>query len=114
MSEGITRILCERGIRTFTDHTPHARFEHCPAVQSEAFAIIVDPSHGTGRGHKVTAVRAGCLGRMGHGRGALRSRPRALGRCQSLYPDQFDELMTQVRQFAPWLGARCRAACASR
>ena len=51
-------VLCERGIRTFTDHTRNTldlaavvavqRLSHLP--------IIVDPSHGTGKRHKVVPL----------------------------------------------------------
>jgi 3-deoxy-7-phosphoheptulonate synthase len=56
LSEGNYRvILCERGIRTFADHTRNTLdLSVVPAVQHAShLPIIVDPSHGTGRREKV-------------------------------------------------------------
>jgi 3-deoxy-7-phosphoheptulonate synthase len=110
MSEGnYNVILCERGIRTFTDHTRNTLdLSIVPAVQKRShLPIIVDPSHGTGKRHKVTplsraAVAVGADGLMVE----VHCDPdHALSDgAQSLYPDQFDELMAQVRQIAPVVG----------
>jgi 3-deoxy-7-phosphoheptulonate synthase len=68
---------------------------------------MVDPSHGTGKRNKVTplsraAVAVGADGLLVevHNKPdeALSDGP------QSLYPDQFDELMKQVRQIAAVVG----------
>ena len=116
MSEGnYNVILCERGIRTFTDHTRNTLdLSIVPAVQKRShLPIIVDPSHGTGKRHKVTplsraAVAVGADGLMVE----VHCDPdHALSDgAQSLYPDQFDELMTQVRQIAPVVGRSVAAA----
>src|SRR6202044_479595 len=56
MSEGNYQvILCERGIRTFADHTRNTLdLSVVPAVQRLShLPIVVDPSHGTGRRNKV-------------------------------------------------------------
>ncbi len=56
MSEGnYNVILCERGVRTFTDHTRNTLdLSVVPAVQRLShLPIVVDPSHGTGRRNKV-------------------------------------------------------------
>jgi len=56
MSEGNYQVaLCERGIRTFTDHTRNTLdLSVVPAVQRLShLPIIVDPSHGTGKRDKV-------------------------------------------------------------
>ena len=110
MSEGnYNVILCERGIRTFTDHTRNTLdLSIVPAVQKRShLPILVDPSHGTGKRHKVTplsraAIAVGADGLMVE----VHCDPdHALSDgAQSLYPDQFDELMTQVRQIAPVVG----------
>ncbi len=110
MSEGnYNVILCERGIRTFTDHTRNTLdLSIVPAVQKRShLPIIVDPSHGTGKRHKVTplsraAVAVGADGLMVE----VHCDPdHALSDgAQSLYPDQFDDLMAQVRQIAPVVG----------
>jgi 3-deoxy-7-phosphoheptulonate synthase len=98
-------ILCERGVRTFADHTRNTLdLSLIPAVQRLShLPILVDPSHGTGKRNKVTplsraAVAVGCDGLMVE----VHDNPdRALSDgMQSIYPDQFDELMQQVRQIA--------------
>ena len=70
-------------------------------------SILVDPSHGTGKRNKVTplsraAVAVGADGLMVE----VHTQPdQALSDGpQSLFPDQFDELMQQVRQIAAVLG----------
>jgi 3-deoxy-7-phosphoheptulonate synthase len=110
MSEGnYNVILCERGVRTFADHTRNTLdLSIVPAVQKRShLPIIVDPSHGTGKRHKVTplaraAIAVGADGLIVE----VHCDPdRALSDgMQSLYPEQFDELMAQVRQIAPVVG----------
>src|SRR5277367_2678927 len=59
MSEGNYNIvLCERGVRTFADHTRNTLdLSIVPAVQRLShLPIIVDPSHGTGKRNKVTPL----------------------------------------------------------
>jgi 3-deoxy-7-phosphoheptulonate synthase len=107
MSEGnYNVILCERGVRTFADHTRNTLdLSLIPAVQRLShLPIVVDPSHGTGKRNKVTplsraSVAVGADGLLIE----VHCEPdKALSDgMQSLYPDQFDELMTQVRQIAP-------------
>ena len=110
MSEGnYNVILCERGVRTFADHTRNTLdLSVVPAVQRLShLPIIVDPSHGTGKRNKVTplsraAVAVGADGLI------IEVHPdpdTALSDgSQSLYPDQFDSLMVEVRQIAAVLG----------
>jgi 3-deoxy-7-phosphoheptulonate synthase len=110
LSEGNYNVaLCERGVRTFADHTRNTLdLSVVPAVQRLShLPILVDPSHGTGKRNKVTplsraAVAVGADGLMVevHHKPdeALSDGP------QSLFPDQFDELMKQVRQIAPVVG----------
>ena len=70
LSEGNYKvILCERGVRTFADHTRNTLdLSVVPAVQRLShLPIIVDPSHGTGKRDKVhpmalAAVAAGASG----------------------------------------------------
>jgi len=110
MSEGnYNVILCERGVRTFADHTRNTLdLSIIPAVQRLShLPIVVDPSHGTGKRNKVTplsraAVAVGADGLIVE----VHNDPdKALSDgMQSLYPDQFDELMAQVRQIAPVVG----------
>jgi 3-deoxy-7-phosphoheptulonate synthase len=116
MSEGnYNVVLCERGVRTFADHTRNTLdLSIVPAVQRLShLPIIVDPSHGTGKRNKVTplsraAVAVGADGLMvevHHDPDAALS-----DGMQSLFPDQFDALMTQVRQIAALLGREIPAA----
>src|SRR5205085_7538256 len=59
MSEGnYNVVLCERGVRTFADHTRNTLdLSLIPAVQRLShLPILVDPSHGTGRRDKVTPL----------------------------------------------------------
>jgi len=101
--------LCERGVRTFADHTRNTLdLSIIPAVQRLShLPIVVDPSHGTGKRNKVTplsraAVAVGADGLIVE----VHNDPdKALSDgMQSLYPDQFDELMAQVRQIAAVVG----------
>jgi len=69
--------------------------------------IVVDPSHGTGKRNKVTplsraSVAVGADGLIVE----VHNEPdKALSDgMQSLYPEQFEELMTQVRQIAAVVG----------
>jgi len=110
MSEGnYNVVLCERGVRTFADHTRNTLdLSLVPAVQRLShLPIIVDPSHGTGKRNKVTplsraAVAVGADGLI------IEVHPdpeKAMSDgIQSLFPDQFDQLMHEVRQIAAVLG----------
>src|SRR5437899_7039013 len=98
-------ILCERGVRTFADHTRNTLdLSIVPAVQKLShLPIIVDPSHGTGKRDKVlpmsrAAVATGADGLLVE----VHHRPdHALSDgMQSVLPDQFDELMSEIRQIA--------------
>lgn len=110
MSEGnYNVVLCERGIRTFADHTRNTLdLSVVPAVQRLShLPIVVDPSHGTGKRNKViplsraaTAVGAdGLIIEVHH------DPDRALSDGQqSLFPQQFEQLMDEVRQIAAVVG----------
>ena len=106
LSEGnYNVILCERGVRTFADHTRNTLdLSIVPAVQRLShLPIIVDPSHGTGKRNKVgplsrAAVAVGADGLMVE---VHHDPDRALSDgMQSIFPDQFDELMQEIRQIA--------------
>jgi 3-deoxy-7-phosphoheptulonate synthase len=106
MSEGNSEVvLCERGVRTFADHTRNTLdLSVVPAVDRMShLPIVVDPSHGTGKRSRVlpmsrAAVAVGADGLLVE----VHNNPdRALSDgMQSLFPDQFDELMAEVRQVA--------------
>ena len=110
MSEGnYNVILCERGVRTFADHTRNTLdLSVVPAVQRLShLPIIVDPSHGTGKRNKVTPLSraAVAVGADGLIIEVHHDPDHALSDGnQSLYPDQFDHLMGEVRQIARVLG----------
>ena len=103
MAEGnYNVILCERGVRTFADHTRNTLdLSIVPAVQNRShLPIIVDPSHGTGKRHKViplarAAIAVGADGIMvevhNHPERALSDGP------QALLPEMFKQLVEQVR-----------------
>ncbi len=104
-------ILCERGIRTFEKYTRNTLdLSSIPVVQKLShLPIIVDPSHGTGLRDKVlpmarAAVAAGADGIMVE---VHHDPENALSDgAQSLYPNQFDELMDQIRVIAKVIGRR--------
>ncbi len=112
LSEGNYQvILCERGVRTFADHTRNTLdLSVVPAVQKLShLPIIVDPSHGTGKRDKVhpmalAAVAAGASGLIVE----VHPNPdRALSDgFQSLFPDQFQELAEECRAIAQLLQKR--------
>jgi len=55
-------VLCERGVRTFTDHTRNTLDLSVvpPAKENSHLPVLIDPSHGTGRSSYVPAMsRAG-------------------------------------------------------
>jgi 3-deoxy-7-phosphoheptulonate synthase len=98
-------ILCERGVRTFSDHTRNTLdLSMIPAVQLRShLPIVVDPSHGTGRRNKVlplsrAAVAAGADGLLVE----VHNDPdRALSDgMQSIVPSEFAQVMVEVNQIA--------------
>jgi 3-deoxy-7-phosphoheptulonate synthase len=116
LSEGNYQvILCERGVRTFADHTRNTLdLSVVPAVQRLShLPIIVDPSHGTGKRDKVhpmglAAVAAGASGLIVE----VHPNPdRALSDgYQSLYPSQFEEMADECRAISELLRNRKVAA----
>jgi 3-deoxy-7-phosphoheptulonate synthase len=104
-------ILCERGIRTFETSTRNTLdIAAIPVIKKLShLPIIADPSHGTGRRDKVApmaraAVAAGADGLLIE----VHNDPeKALSDgAQSLYFDQFTQLMTELRIIAPAVGRR--------
>jgi len=104
-------ILCERGIRTFETYTRNTLDLNAIPVVKELshLPVIVDPSHGTGIRNKVApmaraAIAAGADGVIVE----VHNDPdHALSDgAQSLYPAQFDELVTQIRSIAVAIGRR--------
>jgi 3-deoxy-7-phosphoheptulonate synthase len=102
-------ILCERGIRTFETYTRNTMdISAIPIVKKLShLPIIADPSHGTGRRDHVlpmarAAVAAGADGlivEVHHDPDSALS-----DGAQTLAPDQFEELMQQLRIIATAVG----------
>jgi 3-deoxy-7-phosphoheptulonate synthase len=103
MSEGNYQVvLCERGIRTFAQHTRNTLdLAAIPAVRRLShLPVIVDPSHGTGKNYMVTP-----LARAGVAVGAdgliveVHDQPdHALSDgAQALNLEQYEELVNEVR-----------------
>ena len=103
MSEGnYNVVLCERGVRTFVQHTRNTLdLAAVPAVRRIShLPVIVDPSHGTGKNHLVgplarAAVAVGADGLMvevhNHPELALSDS------AQSLTLDRYLQLINEVR-----------------
>jgi len=104
-------ILCERGVRGFDTLTRNLfDLSAIPVVQKLShLPIIADPSHGTGLRDKVipmarAAIAAGADGVM------IEVHPNPdeakSDGSQSLFPDQFAQLMREVRVIAEVIGRR--------
>ena len=102
-------ILCERGIRTYETATRNTMdISAIPVVKKLSHLPIVgDPSHGTGHRDMVApmaraAVAAGADGII------VEVHPNAdkaaSDAAQTLYPDQFDKLMNELRIIAKAVG----------
>ena len=104
-------ILCERGIRTFETYTRNTLdLSAIPVVKKLShLPVFADPSHGTGLRNKVipmarAAIAAGADGIMIE---VHHDPEHALSDgAQSLYPNQFDELMDQIRVIAKVVGRK--------
>lgn len=98
-------ILCERGIRTFETTTRNTTdINAIPALKALShLPVILDPSHSTGLSEYVPAVARAAIAAGADGLiiEVHPDPPRALsdGR-QSLTPEQFAELMHQIRAIA--------------
>lgn len=104
-------ILCERGIRTFETSTRNTfDLSAIPVIhQKSHLPVIADPSHATGMRNKVipmarAAVAADADGLMievhNDPVNALSDGP------QALLPEQFAELMNQIRKIAEVIGRK--------
>ena len=104
MAEGnYNVVLCERGVRTFAQHTRNTLdLAAVPAVRKIShLPVIVDPAHGTGRSYMVTPLaRAGvAVGADGlmievHGKPDEALSDGA----QSLMFDEYEQMVREVRQ----------------
>ncbi len=104
-------MLCERGIRTFESYTRNTLdIAAIPVIKKLShLPILADPSHGTGRRDKVppmarAAVAAGADGLLLE----VHNNPEhALSDgAQSLFFEQFAQLMAELRIIAPAVGRR--------
>jgi 3-deoxy-7-phosphoheptulonate synthase len=102
-------ILCERGIRTFETYTRNTLDINAVPVlkQLSHLPVIVDPSHGTGRRELVVpvskaAIAAGADGLIIE----VHNNPEVSvsDGAQSLLPDQFAQLMTELKKIAEAVG----------
>jgi 3-deoxy-7-phosphoheptulonate synthase len=119
LSEGNYKvILCERGVRTFADHTRNTLdLSIVPAVQILShLPIIVDPSHGTGKREKVipmalASIAAGASGLIVEVHPAPEH---ALSDgYQSLNPLEFAEMADECRAIAELLASKRKSAVAT-
>jgi 3-deoxy-7-phosphoheptulonate synthase len=120
MSEGNYNImLCERGVRTFADHTRNTLdLSIIPAIKRIShLPILVDPSHGTGKRNKVlpmsrAAIAAGADGvlvEVHHKpEEALSDGP------QAILPDVFAQLVREVDAIARVVGRSLQPTLAAR
>ena len=104
-------ILCERGVRTFAEHTRNTLdLSAIPYVQRIShLPILVDPSHGTGKRQKVlplsrAAIAVGADGLLievhDHPEAALSDGP------QAILPEMFAKLVNEARLLAPVVGRK--------
>jgi 3-deoxy-7-phosphoheptulonate synthase len=104
ISEGNTRvILCERGIRTFADNTRNTLdLSAIPSIKEVShLPIIVDPSHAAGLREYVIPLSRGAIavGADGLLVEVHHDPPHALSDgMQSLYPEQFGQLMKEIER----------------
>src|SRR5882762_686901 len=102
-------ILCERGIRTFETYTRNTMdISAIPIIHKLShLPMTADPSHGTGRRDKVAPMARASLAA---GTDALlievhQDPEHALSDgAQSLFPQQFEDLMKELKAIAPVVG----------
>jgi len=119
MSEGNYNVmLCERGVRTFADHTRNTLdLSVVPAIKRIShLPILVDPSHGTGKRNKVLPMSRAAIAVGADGvlievhhkpEEALSDGP------QALLPDAFENLVREVDAIAHVLGRSLQPALAA-
>jgi len=95
-------ILCERGVRTFADHSRNTLdLSVVPAIRQEThLPVIVDPSHAAGRRHQVVPLARAAVAVGAHGvMVEVHHEPeQALSDgVQSLRPFEFEQLCRQAR-----------------
>lgn len=104
-------ILCERGVRSFEESTRNMLdLSAVPNVKGQChLPIIVDPSHATGRPDLIPAMARAAIASGADGvhievhscpEKALSDGP------QALLPDQFDDVMAQLKRIAEVMGQK--------
>ncbi|WP_239614946.1 3-deoxy-7-phosphoheptulonate synthase [Cohnella mopanensis] len=105
-------MLCERGIRTFETYTRNTfDLTAIPVIQQLShLPVIADPSHATGRRELVETMTKASLAAGANGLIIeMHTDPdnSATGDgVQSLFPDQFANLLKELEQLAPLLGKK--------
>jgi 3-deoxy-7-phosphoheptulonate synthase len=105
MSEGNNQVmLCERGIRTFSDNTRNTLdLSAIPCIKEVShLPVIVDPSHAAGKREYVIPLAKGAIAvgadgiivEVHHDPAHAVSDGR-----QSLFPEQFEKLMSEIRTY---------------
>jgi 3-deoxy-7-phosphoheptulonate synthase len=102
-------ILCERGIRTFETYTRNTfDIAAIPVIEKLShLPIIGDPSHAVGRRDKVMPVARAVIAAGGDGLLIEVHHDPEKAVCdgpQSLYPEQFTQLMDELRIIVPAVG----------
>ncbi len=102
-------VLCERGIRTFETATRNTLdISAIPVIKKLShLPVIVDPSHGTGLRDKVAPMSRASIaaGADGITLEVHNCPDKALcDGAQSLYPEQFEKLYSDLKAIAPILG----------
>lgn len=110
MSEGNKQIvLCERGIRTFSDHSRNTLdLNAVPVIQKLShLPVLVDPSHATGLRDKVAPMSLAAAAVRAHGLMIeVHDKPEEAlcDGAQALHPEQLKELIGQLRGMGKVLG----------
>lgn len=104
-------VLCERGIRTFDSYLRNTLdIAAIPVIQKLShLPIVADPSHGTGRRDKVVPMARAALAAGADGLliEVHNDPDKALSDgAQSLFPEQFAQLMKELRMIAPAVGRK--------
>lgn len=112
-------ILCERGVRTFADHTRNTLdLSVVPAIKRLShLPVLVDPSHGTGKRNKVRPMSRAAIAVGADGliievhhkpEEALSDGP------QAILPSDFAELMREAASIAEVVGRTMQPMLAAR
>ena len=105
-------ILCERGIRTFEDHTRNTlSLSAVPELQMRShLPIIIDPSHGTGHARLVPSMAKAAIAAGADGLAIeMHQDPKhaMTDGAQSITPDQMDGLMVNLQRVAEAVDREC-------